>query len=100
MPIGNNHTVPSPTAILNPATGAVITSVEGLTEGEVDAAIARASSAFETWRGVAPGDRARLLRRFAAAVDAHRDELALLEVANAGHVLGSAITALDIDESD
>jgi acyl-CoA reductase-like NAD-dependent aldehyde dehydrogenase len=39
---------------------------------------------------VAPGDRARLLRRFAAAVDAHGEELAGLEVANAGHVIGNA----------
>jgi acyl-CoA reductase-like NAD-dependent aldehyde dehydrogenase len=31
----------------------------------------------------------RLLRRF-AAVDAHRDELAELEVRNAGHVIGNA----------
>src|SRR6202035_4254712 len=39
---------------------------------------------------VAPGDRARLLRRFADAVDAHLEELAALEVANAGHPVGSA----------
>ena len=39
---------------------------------------------------MAPGDRARLLRRFAAAVDAHLEELAALEVANAGHVIGNA----------
>jgi acyl-CoA reductase-like NAD-dependent aldehyde dehydrogenase len=89
--MGNNHGVPSPTAILNPATGAVITTVAGLTETEVDAAIDRASAAFDSWRDVAPGDRARLLRRFAAAVDAHADELARLEVANAGHVLGNAL---------
>jgi len=83
--------VESPTAILNPATGAVITTVAGLTEPEVDAAVQRADAAFETWRHVAPGDRARLLRRFADAVDAHGDELARLEVANAGHVLGNAL---------
>ena len=39
---------------------------------------------------MAPGERARLLRRFAAAVDAHVDDLAALEVANAGHVIGNA----------
>ena len=39
---------------------------------------------------MAPGDRARLLRRFAAAVDADIEELAALEVANAGHVIGNA----------
>ena len=40
--------------------------------------------------GVAPGDRARLLRRFAAVVDDHLEELAQLEVRNAGHTIGNA----------
>src|SRR5690348_1214916 len=31
-----------------------------------------------------------MLRRFAAVVDAHREELALLEVRNAGHTIGNA----------
>ena len=78
------------TVVRNPATGEEITSVPSLNESEVDVAIARASAAFETWRDVAPGDRARLLRRFAARVDAHGEELAGLEVANAGHVIGNA----------
>ena len=76
--------------VRNPATGEVITKVEGLTAAETDAAIERAAAAFGAWRAVAPGDRARLLRRFAGAVDAHREELACLEVANAGHVIGNA----------
>ncbi len=76
--------------VRNPATGEVIAKVEGLTALEADAAIARAADAFGAWRAVAPGDRARLLRRFAAAIDAHREELADLEVANAGHVIGNA----------
>jgi len=68
----------------------VITTVPALGEAEVDQAIGRAAAAFEEWRAVSPGDRARLLHRFAAAVDAHREELAGLEVANAGHVIGNA----------
>ncbi|NEC51876.1 aldehyde dehydrogenase, partial [Actinospica acidiphila] len=39
---------------------------------------------------LAPGERARLLRRFAAAVDDHVEELARLEVREAGHTLGNA----------
>ena len=46
--------------------------------------------AFPAWRDVAPGERARLLRRFAAVVDAHVEELAELEVRNAGHTIGNA----------
>jgi len=78
------------TPVCNPATGEVLAQVPSLGLGEVDAAIAGAAAAFETWREVAPGDRARLLRRFAATVDDHLEELAALEVANAGHVIGNA----------
>jgi len=87
-PVQKNQT--AVTVVRNPATGEEITSVPSLSEPEVDTAIARASRAFESWRDVAPGDRARLLRRFAASVDAHGEELAGLEVANAGHVIGNA----------
>jgi acyl-CoA reductase-like NAD-dependent aldehyde dehydrogenase len=78
------------TDVINPATGAVLTSVPSLGPAEADAAIERAQQAFGSWRRVAPGDRARLLRRFAAVVDDHREELAALEVRNAGHTIGNA----------
>ena len=76
--------------VINPATGAVLTSVLGMGLEETDAAIERAQEAFVSWRKVAPGDRARLLRRFAAVVDQHIDELADLEVRNSGHTIGNA----------
>jgi acyl-CoA reductase-like NAD-dependent aldehyde dehydrogenase len=53
--------------------------------------VERADRAFASWRSVAPGDRARLLRAFAEQVDAHLDELAELEVVNAGHPVGQAL---------
>jgi len=76
--------------VVNPATEAVVTSVPLTSVEETDAAIARAGAAFPAWRDVAPGDRARLLRRFAEAVDADRENLARIEVANAGHTIGNA----------
>ena len=81
---GGAHTV------LNPATGVPLGEVPLADAAETDAAIQRAHDAFPGWRDVAPGERARLLRAFAAAVDAHLDELAQLEVANSGHTLGNA----------
>ncbi|GAA2240650.1 aldehyde dehydrogenase family protein [Kitasatospora cystarginea] len=76
--------------VVNPATEEVIETVAMATLAETDAAIARAGAAFETWRHVSPADRARLLRAFAAAVDADLENLARLEVANAGHTVGNA----------
>ncbi|WP_134736062.1 MULTISPECIES: aldehyde dehydrogenase [unclassified Amycolatopsis] len=76
--------------VRNPATAEVVRQVDLTTEAETDAAIARAHAAFPAWRAVAPGDRARLLRRFADAVDADVENLARLEVENSGHTIGNA----------
>ncbi|MSO88306.1 MAG: aldehyde dehydrogenase [Acidimicrobiia bacterium] len=76
--------------VINPATEAVVARVVRTPIEEVDAAVARARAAFPAWAAVAPGDRARLLRRFAAAVDADGEHLASLEVANAGHTITNA----------
>jgi acyl-CoA reductase-like NAD-dependent aldehyde dehydrogenase len=76
--------------LINPSTGAGFETVEATSIEAVDAAIEAARKAFTTWREVAPGDRARLLRRFSAVVDEHIDELAALEVTNSGHTIGNA----------
>jgi aldehyde dehydrogenase (NAD+) len=76
--------------IINPATEEFLQTVELASLAETDALIARAAAAFETWRNVSPSDRALLLRRFAAAVDADLENLAQLEVRNAGHTIGNA----------
>jgi acyl-CoA reductase-like NAD-dependent aldehyde dehydrogenase len=76
--------------VISPVTEQVVATVELYDVPATDAAIARSRTAFESWRRVSPGDRARLLRRFADVVDAHREELAQLEVKNAGHTIGNA----------
>ncbi|MFJ6016763.1 aldehyde dehydrogenase family protein [Streptomyces sp. NPDC092952] len=76
--------------VLNPATAEVVATVPAATAADVDAAVVRAAAAQRVWAAAAPADRARLLRRFASAVDAHVEELALTEVREAGHTLGNA----------
>jgi acyl-CoA reductase-like NAD-dependent aldehyde dehydrogenase len=76
--------------VINPATEKVVRTISLATEQEADEAIARAAAAFTTWREVTPADRGRLLRRFADAVDADLENLAALEVENAGHTIGNA----------
>lgn len=76
--------------VLNPATEEVIATVQGATAADVDAAVVRARSAQRGWAAAAPADRARLLRRFAAVVDERIEELARLEVREAGHTIGNA----------
>ncbi|MCJ1679595.1 aldehyde dehydrogenase family protein [Streptomyces sp. APSN-46.1] len=76
--------------VLNPATEEIVAIVPAATRDDVDAAVARAAAAQRGWAAVAPADRARLLRRFAAVVDGHIEELARLEVREAGHTIGNA----------
>ncbi|WP_082534194.1 aldehyde dehydrogenase [Marmoricola sp. Leaf446] len=76
--------------VVDPTTAEAVTEVEMADLAATDAAIERAHEAFASWRAVSPGERARLLRAFAAVVDAHVEELAALEVRNAGHTLGNA----------
>jgi acyl-CoA reductase-like NAD-dependent aldehyde dehydrogenase len=76
--------------VLNPATEEVVGVVDLVDREQTDATIARARRASRTWREVAPGDRARLLRRFADAVDADLEYLARLEVTNSGHTISNA----------
>ncbi|MFF7814837.1 aldehyde dehydrogenase family protein [Streptomyces sp. NPDC007945] len=82
--------MPTELRVLNPATEELVATVPAVTPADVDAAVARAAAAQTAWAAAAPADRARLLRRFAAVVDAHTEELALLEVREAGHTIGNA----------
>jgi acyl-CoA reductase-like NAD-dependent aldehyde dehydrogenase len=78
------------TTLINPVTAEAFAEVPSAGEAETDAAIERAHDAFLSWRAIAPGERARLLRAFADTVDAHNEELAQLEVTNSGHTIGNA----------
>jgi len=76
--------------VLNPATEEPIAELERAGVEETDAAVARAKTAFPAWRAVAPQDRARLLRRLAALVEEHGEELARIESENVGKPITGA----------
>ncbi|CAB4654786.1 unannotated protein [freshwater metagenome] len=81
--------------VINPATEKIVTTIEHFDLEATDAAIAKAAKAFETWRSVTPADRGAMLRRFAAVVASHKEELAALEIANSGHTRGNALWEVD-----
>jgi acyl-CoA reductase-like NAD-dependent aldehyde dehydrogenase len=72
------------TVVLNPATEEQIAEVPAASAEDADRTIEAARLAFPGWRAVAPSDRARLLRRLAALVEEHGEELARLETRNVG----------------
>ncbi|MEV7203879.1 aldehyde dehydrogenase family protein [Streptomyces griseoluteus] len=83
-------TDPHELQVVDPATEETLATVPAASAEDVAVAVARAVPAQRAWAALAPADRARLLRRFADTVDAHTEELAVLEVREAGHTLGNA----------
>jgi len=84
----------------NPATGRPLATIAECDETDVERAVraARRAVGSGVWSHMAPGDRKRVLIRFADAIDAHRDELALTESLDAGKPLADA-RSLDIPDT-
>ncbi len=76
--------------VLNPATELPIAELEQAGVEETNAAVAKAKAALPAWRGIAPADRARLLRRLATLVEEQHEPLSRLESANAGKPIAGA----------
>ena len=76
--------------VFEPATEQVLAELPRAGVEEANEAVARAKAAFPAWRDVAPGDRAKLLRRLARAVEGKVEELAQLEARNVGKPISDA----------
>jgi aminobutyraldehyde dehydrogenase len=77
-------------AVTNPATGGAIIDIAEATTAQVDAAVAAARRAFETWSQTTPAERSLLLLRLAQRIDDDAAELARLESLNCGKPLARA----------
>ncbi|MEU1202729.1 aldehyde dehydrogenase family protein [Streptomyces sp. NPDC005813] len=69
---------------INPATGRLIGRFPAATARDVDDAVTAARSAFPDWSRAEPGERAAALHALADVIDAHAEELALLDVRDNG----------------
>jgi acyl-CoA reductase-like NAD-dependent aldehyde dehydrogenase len=76
--------------VVNPATEEPIAEIPAAGPEDVDRAVAAARRAWPGWRDVTPTDRARLLRRVAALIEEHGEELARLETSNVGKPIADA----------
>lgn len=70
--------------IINPATGAVIASVNETSPDQLAAAIAAADRAFRSWSQTTPSARSAMLLAVAAAIEAEGEAFARLESLNCG----------------
>jgi len=74
----------------DPSSGALRGRVAYASTAETQAAIAAATAALPAWSGTPPLQRARVLFRFKALLEAHLDELARLITAEHGKVFSDA----------
>ena len=68
-------------AVINPADGSRLAAVASGDKADVDKAVAAARQSFESesWAGMMPSARAKVLWRLADLIEANSDELAMLE---------------------
>ncbi|WP_312935919.1 CoA-acylating methylmalonate-semialdehyde dehydrogenase [Pseudomonas sp.] len=76
--------------VYNPATGVVTGQVQLSAHADVDAAVASAKAAFPAWSNLSPLRRSRVLNKFLALLNEHRDDLARLITAEHGKVFTDA----------
>ncbi|MFF0117077.1 CoA-acylating methylmalonate-semialdehyde dehydrogenase [Streptomyces prasinus] len=77
--------------VWNPATGAQEKQVAFADTTEVDAAVAAAKDAFESWGSSSLAKRTAVLFKYRELLDAHRDEIAELITAEHGKVHSDAL---------
>src|SRR5262249_15139487 len=84
----------------NPATGRPITEVASGSPADVDAAVAAGRRAFDDgrWSRLSPGERKRLLIRWADLIEAHGREIGLIETIDAGKPISDTV-GLDVPET-
>ncbi|MFJ7314032.1 aldehyde dehydrogenase family protein [Pseudomonas sp. NPDC098747] len=82
--------------VINPATEALLTTVNGGDERAVDQAVSAATDAFKTWSQTTGVERAAILRNIANGVRNGRDHLMKLQSSNNGKPLFEA--AIDVDD--
>ena len=75
---------------VSPYTETAIAEVPDGDVSDVDAAVLAADAARVTWRATPASERARLVRELADAVEAHGEELALLDTADAGSPISNS----------
>ena len=76
--------------VTNPATGAVTGRVALGSAADVDAAVKAAAAAFPAWSALPPLRRARVMFKFLALLNQHRDDLACMITAEHGKVFTDA----------
>jgi aminobutyraldehyde dehydrogenase len=77
--------------IFNPRTGATILSIPEASHAQIDAAVAAAEKAFQTWSRTTPGERSGYLLKIAERIEAEARAFAELEALNCGKPINAVV---------
>jgi succinate-semialdehyde dehydrogenase / glutarate-semialdehyde dehydrogenase len=80
-----------PIATVNPSTGELVKSFEPLTDAELEAKLQKAADTFLTYRDVSFAERARMMMKAAAILDAEKENYARVMTTEMGKTYRSAV---------
>lgn len=91
---------PAPFDTINPATGEVLTTIEGCGTADLDDAIAVAKRTFESgvWSAMHPSERKAILQNFAQLIRDNLEELSVMESLDSGKPLSDTLNG-DVPET-
>ncbi len=80
-----------PIATVNPSTGEVVKTFESLTDTQLEAKLQKAADTFLTYRSVPFAERARMMMKAAAIIDAEKENYARVMTTEMGKTYRSAV---------
>lgn len=80
-----------PIATVNPSTGEVLKSFEPLTDAQLESKLQKAADTFLTYRNVPFAERARMMMKAAAIIDAEKENYAKVMTTEMGKTYRSAV---------
>jgi len=85
---------------INPANGKVLANIAEASSEDIDKAVSTARKAFHEgpWSKMAPAERKKILLRFATVIEAHSEELAMMESMEAGKPITDCLE-IDLPET-
>ena len=75
----------------NPATGEVVKTFEPLSATQIEAKLKQAAEAFRKWRGVAFGERGKMMSQAGRVLEERKQEFARLMTLEMGKPIGAAV---------
>ncbi len=81
--------------VVNPCNGDIVADIRAVSADQTSQAISGAKAAFPRWRGLLAKERGAILRRWAALMETHREDLSTIMTAEQGKPLSESRGEID-----